>query len=155
MLEYAIAAGVAAIISLVAGGLLGVWLAHRKFTRHYEEVRGEVARMRRIAEDKLSDDDPDLNALLRKLNDAVSQTYKAAEGLENQGRIIRKKSEGAREVIASSRYIARMIDEFSGDEPEPLPPPMRKQVAAGNGADPSPAGVTSPAPETKPSPPLE
>lgn len=142
MLEYAIAAGVAVVIGLIAGGFLGVWLAHRKFSLHYEEVRGEVTRMRRIAEEKLDGDDPDLAALLRKLNEAVHQTHKAVEGLENEGRIIRKKSEGAREVIASSRQITRMIDEFAGDEPEP-PPPVRKTLTS---AEPAAA---------KPTPPIE
>lgn len=120
VMEYAIAAGAAALIGLLLGTMVGAWGAGRKFRRHYEEVRAEVTRLRQVAEDKLADDDPDLNTLLGKLNDAVSQTYKAAESLENQGKIIRRKSEGGREVIASSRYIARMIDEFSGEDSDVL-----------------------------------
>lgn len=135
VLNSVIAAGAAAIVSLIVGGIVGVWFAHRKFNRHYEEVRGEVMRMRRVAEEKLAGDDPDLNALLCKLNDAVNRTYKAVEGLEDEGRIIRRKSEGAQEVIASSRYIGRMIDEFAGDEPEPIEPARPRKLVEAEASD--------------------
>lgn len=103
---------------VIFGILMGAWYADKKLQRQYKEVRGEIARLRLVAEEKLSGDDPDLNDLLNNLHSAVNGAYKAIEAMENQAALTKRKSEGGREVIASSRHIIRMIDDLAGVEHE-------------------------------------
>jgi len=83
-----------------------------------EEIGGEIVRMQKVAQDKLSGDDPDLKTLLRNLNTAVEQTYRAVDALEDQAQLTRRKSEGGKQVIASSRQIVSMIEDIGGKIPE-------------------------------------
>lgn len=114
MQDIIIFAGLAAVAGVAIGAFSGAWFADRRLRRHYEEVRGEVASLRALAEDKLSGDDPDLDTLLNNIHTAVDGAYRAIEAMETQAAITKRKSEGGREVIASSRQIMRMIDELTG-----------------------------------------
>ncbi len=82
-----------------------------------EEIGGEIVRMHKMAQDKLSGDDPDLKTLLRNLNTAVEQTYRAVDALEDQAQLTKRKSQGGREIIASSRHIVSMIEDIGGEIP--------------------------------------
>jgi len=113
-------------VSLLIGGLVGFSLADKRMKRLYAEVRSEVSRLRSVAVDKLSHEQVDLESLLHNLNDAVQGTYKAAAALENHETVVARQHEGGKEVIASSRYIIRMIDELGGKTPEPPEPVMSK-----------------------------
>jgi len=123
------------VVSVLVGGLIGFVIADRRMKRLYTEVRSEVSRLRSVAVDKLSHEPVDLESLLRNLNSAVQDTFKAAEALESHETVVARQHEGGKEVIASSRYIIRMIDELGGKTPEPsepvisnLPPqPLKKQ----------------------------
>jgi hypothetical protein len=55
---------------------------------------------------------------LENLHAAANKAYAAIQAMEAQATITRRKSVGSKEVIASSRHIIRMIDEYSGAEPE-------------------------------------
>ena len=127
-------------LGIIAGAILvgvffsvlsGFYFADRRLKRQYADVREEVIRLRAVAEDKLSDDEPDLDSMLRNLNDAVQDTFKAAAALENHETVVARQHEGGKEVIASSRFIVRMIDELGGkaiaETPMPLkqPPPIK------------------------------
>jgi len=107
----------AALGGLLLGGLFGAWLMDRRIKRRLEEVGSEVARLHQIAEAKLGGDDPDLPSLLRDLNKAVEQTYRAADALENQSAVTRRKSEGGKEITASSKHIIRMMEDMGADMP--------------------------------------
>ncbi len=120
MQEIVIFAAIAAVAGIVVGALSGAWFADRRLRRHYQEVRGEIVRLRALAEDKLSGDDPDLDTLLNNIHAAVEGAYSAIEAMENQAALTKRKSEGGKEVISSSRQIIRMIDELSGDASEDL-----------------------------------
>lgn len=122
VLEIAAIAGGGALAGILIGGLLGFRIADKRLKRLYEEVRGEVFRLRGIAKEKLSSEEPDLDTLLRSLNNAVQDTFKAAAALEHHEKVVTRQHEGGKEVIASSRHIIRMIDELAGDEPEPMNP---------------------------------
>ncbi|MEO1240707.1 MAG: hypothetical protein AAFX54_02260 [Pseudomonadota bacterium] len=111
---------------VVIGLLAGFRFADRRLKRHYAEVRSEVTRLRAVAEEKLSDDEPDLDSMLRNLNEAVQDTFKAAAALENHEAVVARQHEGGKEVIASSRFIVRMIDELSGETTASAAPAPRK-----------------------------
>ena len=115
MNELLVIAGAASAVSLAAGCFLGAIFTDRRLKRHYEDIRGEVVRLRAIAENKLSGDDPNFSDLLRDLSDAVDGTFKAAEALANQSAVIARKTEGGEEVVRSSRHIVQMIEEYSGE----------------------------------------
>lgn len=120
MYELAIAAGGALAAGALIGGIIGFKVADGRMKRLYEDVRGEVARVRSVAQEKLSTEEPDLNTLLRDLNNSVQDTFKAAAALENHEKIVTRQHEGGKEVLASSRHIIRMIDEASGNPPDEL-----------------------------------
>lgn len=109
----------ALVFSLFIGVFAGFRFADRRLKKQYAEVRQEVARLRAIAEEKLSTEEPDLDTMLRHLNDAVQDTFKAAAALENHEAVVARQHEGGKEVIASSRFIIRMIDELGGEPLEP------------------------------------
>lgn len=138
--EIIIFASVAAVAGIAIGAFSGAWFADRRLRRHYEEVRGEIVRLRAVAEEKLSGDDPDLDTLLNNIHTAVDGAYRAIEAMETQAAITRRKSEGGREVIASSRQIMRMIDELTGAEPEAydITPKAAPKFAAKPEAKPAP-----------------
>jgi glucose-6-phosphate-specific signal transduction histidine kinase len=116
--EIIIFAAIAALAGVVLGAISGVWFADRRLRRHYEEVRVEIVRLRALAEDKLSGDDPNLDTLLNNIHTAVEGAYRAIEAMETQAAITKRKSDGGKEVISSSRQIIRMIDELSGGTSE-------------------------------------
>ena len=128
MLEIILTGAGAAVAGTLLGALLGAWYADKKLRRHYQEVRGEIVRLRSIAEEKLSGDDPNIDDLLENLHSAVNTAYGAIQAMENQAAITRRKSEGGKELILSSRHIIRMIDEYSGEEPEPYILEPKKQA---------------------------
>lgn len=118
VLELILIGAAAAAGGMIAGGLLGAWYADRKLRLHYRDVRSEIVRLRAVTEEKLSGDDPKLDDLLENLHAAANSAYAAIQAMEAQAAITRRKSEGSREIIASSRHIIRMIDEYSGAEPD-------------------------------------
>lgn len=106
----------AAAGGLVAGALVAGWAVTRKYSRKLDEVRAEAVRLNALAEEKLAGDDPNLDDLLRGLKAAMTDAYGALDAMKLQASITRRKSQGAREVIALSHSLLRMID---GDaEPE-------------------------------------
>lgn len=119
MLELILIGAAIAVVGLALGVLCGAWYADRKLRRHYAEVRSEIVRLRAVTEEKLSGDDPKLDDILEDLHAAANKAYAAIQAMENQAAITRRKSDGSKEVIASSRHIIRMIDEYSGETPEP------------------------------------
>lgn len=122
MIIIAGAAVGALIVGAGLGALIGFKVADTRLKRLYEDVRVEVAHLRTVAQDKLSADEPNLDTLLRNLNDAVQDTFAAAGALEHHEKVVTQQREGGREVITSSRQIIRMIDQLAGNEPEPLEP---------------------------------
>jgi hypothetical protein len=70
--EFILIGAAASLGGMIIGGLSGAWLTDRKLRRHYEEVRSEITRLRGIAEEKLSSDDPNLDSLLNNLHSAVN-----------------------------------------------------------------------------------
>lgn len=117
MVQLVIAAAVAAIAGLVVGMLAATYFAGRRFRKSMSEVGGEVARLRAIAESKLSGDDPNLAALLQNLQEAADTAYRAVEALENQAEITKRKSAGGKEVIAASRDVIRMMEDLGAEIP--------------------------------------
>ena len=115
MYELALYAVAGVIVSLLIGGMIGAKIADAKIRRLYAEVRDEMVRVRRVAQDKLAVEEPDLEKLLQDLNRGVEQTYRAAAALENHEKMMIRKTEAGKEITASSRYIIKMIDELSGD----------------------------------------
>lgn len=113
-MELAIIGAGAAVGGLVLGAVIGAWLTNRKMRRQYEDLRVEIVSLKRNAEGRLANDTPELETLLRSLQGAVEETYKAVEALEAQGRIMREKTDCGREIVLSSRNIVDMIDDFSG-----------------------------------------
>ena len=120
MLDLVLIGAAIAVVGLALDAFCGAWYADKKLRRHYAEVRGEIVRLRAVTEEKLSGDDPKLDDILDDLHSAANKAYAAIQAMENQAAITRRKSDGSKEVIASSRHIIRMIDEYSGAEPEPL-----------------------------------
>ncbi|MEQ8748302.1 MAG: hypothetical protein RIC52_00875, partial [Amphiplicatus sp.] len=45
------------------------------------------------------------------------KTFRAIEALQNQVALTRQKSDGGKEVVASSRHIVRMMEELGVDLP--------------------------------------
>ncbi|MHA7873087.1 MAG: hypothetical protein ACX939_12110, partial [Hyphococcus sp.] len=66
--------------------------------------------------------------MLRDLNDAVQSTFKAAAALENHEAVVARQQEGGKEIIASSRFIVRMIDELGGEPADITPSRPAPQV---------------------------
>lgn len=118
MVQLIIIGSAAAVIGLVIGALVGGWIMDKRFRERITEIGGEVARLRAIAVEKLSGDDPDLATLLKNLHEASDIAYRAVEALENQAEITRRKSAGGREVVASSRHILRMMEELGAEIPD-------------------------------------
>lgn len=104
----------AALAGLALGWLGAMLVARRKYRDQAEEVRGEVVRLRALAEEKLSGDVPDLDELINNFQSAAMNAYEAIQAMENQVNITRMKSEGSRQVIASSAQIIRMIEDQAG-----------------------------------------
>mgnify|MGYP001239168171 CR=1 FL=1 len=102
----------AAAAGLLIGALAGAWFADRRLRRMWTGVGDEIVRMRAVAEDTLLGDDPELPNLLRDFNLAADKTFRAIEALQDQIALTRRKSEGGREVVASSRHIVRMMEEM-------------------------------------------
>lgn len=82
-----------------------------------EAVGGEVMALHKLAEAKLLDNDPDLPTLQRNLDKAVEMASKAIGALEGQSSLNRQKTEAARELVASSQKILRMLDDMGADTP--------------------------------------
>ncbi len=139
MLNIILIGAAAALAGAVLGAVMGAWFADRKLRKHYQEVRGEIVRLRSVAEQKLSGDDPKLDDLLENLHSAANKAYAAIQAMENQAAITRRKSDAGKEVITSSRHIIRMIDEYTGEEPEPYVIERKKKPAPKVSA---PAGKT-------------
>jgi hypothetical protein len=131
--ESILIAAAAALGGLFMGGLGGSWITGRRMRNRVEEIGGEVVRMRRAAEDKLLEDDPNLPDLMRNLNTAVDQAYRAIDALENQSELTKRKTEGAKEVVAKSRDIIRMIEDMGADLP--YEPPARQKAQKALTAD--------------------
>ncbi|WP_375203112.1 hypothetical protein [Hyphococcus sp.] len=110
----------AGLAGLFFGWLGGAWTARRKYREQAEEVLGEVVRLRATAEEKLSGDDPDFDALIDNFQTAVTGAYDAIQAMENQVKITKVKSEGSRQVIASSAQIIRMIEDQAGLDGAPV-----------------------------------
>ena len=123
----AIGAG-AGIAGFVLGAIGGSVATGRRMRRQIEEIGEEVATLTRVTEDKLLDDDPSLPDLMRNLNTAVEQAYKAIDALENQSELNRRKTEGAKEIAASTRRVIAMMEEMGADLPH-LPTPKIQSVA--------------------------
>ncbi len=115
MLELALYAAGGVIVSMFIGALIGAKLADMRLRKLYAEVRDEVVRVRRVADEKLAVDEPDLDKLLQDLNRGVEQTYRAAAALDNHEKMMIRKTEAGKEITASSRHIIKMIDELGGD----------------------------------------
>ncbi len=131
----------AALVGLALGAAFGVWFADRRLRRRLEGVSAEIISLRTIAEDKLAGDDPDLPELLRNLNTAVEQTYRAIDALENQAALTRRKSEGGKEILSSSKDVIRMLEELGMDMRDSAnaislaPPPVSSEEAKKNPGD--------------------
>jgi hypothetical protein len=110
--------GGSALGGFFVGALLTAFFSKRRTRARVKELSGEIARMHKVAKDKMAGDDPDLKTLLRNLNTAVEQTYRAVDALEDTAQLTKRKSEGGRQILASSRQIVSMIEELGGDMPE-------------------------------------
>ena len=104
----------AGLAGLLLGWAVATLMARRKYRTQAEEVRGEVVRLRAIAEEKLSGDVPDLDELISNFQTAATSAYDAIQAMETQVNITKAKSEGSRQVIASSAQIIRMIEDQAG-----------------------------------------
>ncbi len=116
--ELLIIGGGAAFGGFVVGALLTAFFSRRRTRTRVKELGGEIARMHKVAKDKMAGDDPDLKTLLRNLNTAVEQTYRAVDALEDTAQLTKRKSEGGRQILASSHQIVSMIEELGGEMPE-------------------------------------
>ena len=130
MISLLIAAGAALVAGLVAGAMAGAWFADRKLRSRVAVVGAEVVRLRAIAEEKLSGDDPDLPTLLRNLNTATEQAFRAIEAMQAQAAITRRKSAGGKEVLEASREIVRMMEEMGAALPAVDAPPTARLAPA-------------------------
>ncbi len=108
----------AALGGFIVGALLTAFFSRRKTRARVKELSGEIARMHKVAKDKMAGDDPDLKTLLRNLNTAVEQTYRAVDALEDTAQLTKRKSEGGRQILASSHQIVSMIEELGGEMPD-------------------------------------
>lgn len=120
----------AALAGVLVGISGGAFLMNRRMTRRIEEVGRELTRLQRVAEEKLLEDDPDLPDLMRNLNKAVEQSYRAIDALENQSSLNRQKTDGAKEIVASSRHILQMMEDMGADVEIPAARPI-KTIDAG------------------------
>ncbi|MEX0643967.1 MAG: hypothetical protein WD076_01550 [Parvularculaceae bacterium] len=111
--------GLAAVVGLIVGAMIGAWIMDRRFRERIAEIGAEVARLRAVAVEKLTGDDPDLPALLKNLQAAADNAHRAVNALELQAEVTRRKSAGGREVIASSRHILRLMEELGAEIPDP------------------------------------
>ncbi len=118
----------AALAGLLIGVIVGSMTTGRRMRRRVEEIGDEMAKLTRVAEQKLLDDDPNLPDLTQNLNAAVEQTYKAVDALENQSALNRQKTEGAKEIAASSRRIMSMMEDMGAEVPH-VQAPKLKSVA--------------------------
>lgn len=131
-----LAASAAGIVGLMLGAMAGAWFADRRLRRLWSEVGDEIVRMKGVAEDTLLGDDPNLPALLRDFNTATEKAFRAVEALQNQVALTKRKSDGGKEVVASSRHIVRMMEELGVDVPYAAPsPPPRIEAAPDPDAD--------------------
>lgn len=130
MISLIITGSAAAAVGLFFGALIGIWFADRKLRQRIAIVGAEVVRLRSIAEEKLSGDDPDLHTLLRNLNTATEQAFRAIEAMQNQAAITRRKSAGGREVIVASHEIIKMMEELGANIPQVDAPATPKLAAA-------------------------
>ncbi len=122
--ELLIVGGGAAFGGFVVGAFLTAFFSKRRTRARITDLGDEIIRMHKVAQDKLSGDDPDLKTLLRNLNTAVEQTYRAVDALEGTAQLTKRKSEGGRQILASSRQVVSMIEDLGGDVPEiDLSPP--------------------------------
>jgi methyl-accepting chemotaxis protein len=120
----------AALGGFIVGALLTAFFSRRKTRARVKELSGEIARMHMVAKDKMAGDDPDLKTLLRNLNTAVEQTYRAVDALEDTAQLTKRKSEGGRQILAASHQIASMIEELGGEMPEVEMPPADVELAS-------------------------
>lgn len=95
-----------------------------------EEIGREIVSLRKSAEDKLLDDDPNLPDLLRNLNSSIDQANRAVDALENQSELTKRKTEAAKELVAASRGIVRMIEDMGAELPYDPPTSQRALTAA-------------------------
>ncbi len=109
----------AGLVGLLLGWLAATMMARRKYREQAEEVRSEVVRLRALAEEKLSGDVPDLDDLISNFQSAATSAYDAIQAMETQVKITKAKSEGSRQVIASSAQIIRMIEDQAGLDGSP------------------------------------
>ena len=120
----AIGAG-AVVVGFILGAIGGSVATGRRMRRQIEEIGSEVATLTRVAEDKLLDDDPNLPDLMRNLNTAVEQAYKAIDALENQSELNRRKTEGAKEIAAATRRVINMMEDMGADLPHVSAPKIQ------------------------------
>ena len=120
----AIGAG-AVVVGFILGAIGGSVATGRRMRRQIEEIGSEVATLARVAEDKLLDDDPNLPDLMRNLNTAVEQAYKAIDALENQSELNRRKTEGAKEIAAATRRVINMMEDMGADLPHVSAPKIQ------------------------------
>ena len=103
--------------AILLGGLIGELIASRRHKSQLEEIGGEIMRLQNIAQSKLAGDDPDLPALMTNLNKAVEQTYRAAEAFDKQSALTKRKTEGARELLAASNRLIDMMEDYGAGAP--------------------------------------
>ena len=103
--------------AILLGGLIGELIASRRHKSQLEEIGGEVMRLQNIAQSKLAGEDPDLPTLMKNLNKAVEQTYRAAEAFDKQSTLTKRKTEGARELLAASGRLIDMMEDYGAGAP--------------------------------------
>ncbi len=114
----------AALAGLLIGVITGSIATGRRMRRRVGEIGEEMAKVTQVAEKKLLEDDPNLPDLMRDLNTAVEQAYKAVDALENQSELTRRKTEGAKEIAVSSRRIIAMMEDMGADVPHMAAPKL-------------------------------
>ncbi len=130
MLGLIAAAAAALVVGVIAGLVAGFSISKKRMRSAIEEVRGEAVSLGRIAQEKLSEDEPHIDDLLRELNDAVDKTFRAAAALENHEKVVMKKTEGGKEVMSASQQLIRMIDDISGGPVKPHAAPAEPALRA-------------------------
>ena len=120
--------GIATLGGIIVGLFVGVIIANRHNKTKLASIGEEVARLRQITESKLGEDDPNLPDLLQELNDVVDKAFRAVDGLEHQSKLMRKKSDGAQEVIQSVKEITSMMEDMGADVPY-LPAKRARAIA--------------------------
>ena len=107
-----------ALAGLVLGAAVGVFWTGRTMRRRFSEIGEEVVQLRAIAERNLVQDDPDLPTLLRNLNTAVEQAYRAVDALEQQHELTKQKTKAGKEVLTASRHIMDLFEDMGAELPE-------------------------------------